>query len=54
MFDNLFASEYRWVWLAVAVLVVLLVLEVVMRVITRRYGTPQTGYRHRGSQSVRR
>jgi bacteriorhodopsin len=50
MLDNLFADSYRWVWLAVAVVVVLLVLEVVMRALTSRYATPQRGYTHRGNQ----
>lgn len=49
MLDRLFADDYRWLWLALAVVFVLLVLEVVMRAITRRYGTPQRGHTHRGN-----
>lgn len=49
MLDNLFAGQYPWVWLAVAVVVVLLVIEVVMRALTRWYATPQRGYTHRGN-----
>lgn len=49
MLDNLFAGQYAWVWFAVVVLVALLVIEVAMRALTRRYATPQRGYTHRGN-----
>lgn len=43
-----------WVGLAVGIVVVFMVLELVLRSVANRYGTPQDQYRHRvGNQLPR-
>ena len=42
-----------WVGLAALIVVVFMVLELVMRWLTNRYGTPQQGYTHRGNTQVK-
>jgi hypothetical protein len=36
-----------WVGVAVGIVAVFMLLEVLLRTLTNRYGTPQTGYTHR-------
>lgn len=38
-----------WVGVAVGIVAVFMLLEVLLRTLTNRYGTPQTGYTHRTS-----
>ena len=43
-----------WVGVAVGIVVVFMVLEMIFRAVTNRYGTPQEGYTHRtGTQLPR-
>lgn len=42
-----------WVGLAALIVVVFMLLEVVLRSLTNRYGTPQQGYTHRTSTQVK-
>jgi hypothetical protein len=43
-----------WVGLAVGIVVVFMVLELLLRTLTNRFGTPQEGYSHRkGTQLPR-
>ncbi|MEZ6140511.1 MAG: hypothetical protein R3B84_08065 [Zavarzinella sp.] len=38
---------WGWVFLAVGIVAVLMLLEVIFRTVTNRYGTPQDRYPHR-------
>lgn len=43
-----------WVGLAVGIVLVFMIVELVLRALTNRYGTPQEGYTHRtGTQLPR-
>ena len=43
-----------WVGLAVGIVAVFMVLEVLLRTLTNRYGTPQEGYTHRAGSHLPR
>lgn len=43
-----------WVGLAVLIVVVFMVLELVLRTLTNRYGTPQDGHEHRTATQLPR
>jgi hypothetical protein len=42
-----------WVGLAVGIVAVFMVLELLLRTLTNRYGTPQEGYNQRSGQPPR-
>ena len=42
-----------WVGLAVGIVAVFMLLEVLLKTLTNRYGTPQTGYTHRSGTQVK-
>lgn len=42
-----------WVGVAVGIVAVFMVLELLLRTLTNRYGTPQTGYTHRSGTQVK-
>ena len=42
-----------WVGLAALIVVVFMLLEVLLRSLTNRYGTPQHGYTHRSNTQVK-
>ena len=46
MSDEVFRS-LGWVFLAVGIVAVLMLLEVIFRTVTNKYGTPQDRYPHR-------
>jgi hypothetical protein len=43
-----------WVGLAVGIVAVFMILEVLLRTLTNRFGTPQEGYTHRKGTQVPR
>ncbi len=42
-----------WVGVAVGIVAAFMLLEVLLRTLTNRYGTPQTGYTHRSGNQVK-
>jgi hypothetical protein len=42
-----------WVGLAALIVVIFMVLEMLLRSLTNRYGTPQQGYSNRNSNQVK-